>query len=165
MPGKRRSRGSYGPKKQTSWVNHTLTEQTVGGGSDQNTSNILDGLSETERGEVGVVLRVIWQGTMGLFSANAEAHGRWGLHVVTLDAFVAGAVPDPLGDHQSSWYWNEAFAIDEPDLRQRVFHGETRTRRKLPSGEHTVVMVWETAAGSAGSLKYDIGLRILYSHR
>ena len=146
-------------------MNHTLNEQTIGGGADENVSNILDGLSVDEIAQVATIERVIWQGQMGLFSANAEAHGRWGLAVVSEDAFASLTVPDPLSDHQYSWMWNEHFAMDEPNVEFRQFRGETGTKRRLPSPQHRLIMVWETAAGSAGSLKYDIGLRILFSHR
>ena len=103
MPGRRGGRRSYSRRravKRTGWTNHTLQEQTIGAGA-VTTSDLLDGLSTGERSDVGGILAVSWQSHFGLSTANLEMHGRWGLHVASLEAFAAGSAPDPLNDHQA----------------------------------------------------------------
>ena len=163
MP-RRPYRRSRGPRKRYSWTNHTLNEQTVGGGSALNISDILDGLTAAEKADVGTIESVSWQGMRHQFASGSECHGRWGLIIVTPDAFV-GAAPDALGDHQLNWYWNQAYQLDEPDTRNEHFEGKTLTKRRMPSSDHIMAMVWESAAAAATSLVYDIALRVLYSHR
>ena len=158
--GARRQR----PRQRSSWVNATLAENSVVAGA-ISTSDLLSGLSQEEKVDVGTILTVHWQFTMGQGSSNAENHGRWGMMIVTQDAFIGGQIPEPLGDHQANWYWNEAYFLDEPDLRERQFRGQARTKRRLPSGEHTLAFAIESASGSSGTLKFGVGFRILYSHK
>ena len=136
-------------------------EQTLAPGA-QNVSNILDAAQDTD---YDMVERVIWQGKYGLSVANSEANIRWGLIVVNVDAFTSAVVPDPFGDHRASWYWNEFLSVDEPTVEFVHFRGGTATRRRIPSIQHRMILVFESDATSAGTLKYDIGLRILVSHK
>ena len=85
--------------------------------------------------------------------------------LVSEDAFTAGSAPTPLADHKYPWYWNEAFAFDNPSLDNFLRTGQTRTKRKMPSVEHILMFAIESAAASAGSLILDIGFRLLYSHK
>ena len=164
MPGRRRVRRSPAPRRQTGWLNHSLNEQTLTSGG-VTRSDILDGLPADERSDVGSILSVSFQGSFGLSTANAEAHGRWGLGIATLDAFAGSDTPEPLADHQFGWYWNEGFALDDPNVEFRNFRGRTRTERKLPSRSHTMFFAITSSGLSAGTLKWGLNFRILYSHK
>ena len=129
------------------------------------TTDLLAGLTQAEKVDVGTVLAVHIQATLGQSTANAEVTGRWGLIVQTQDGFAAGASPEPLEDHQANWYWNEAYFIDRPDVEEIRFERSLKTKRRLPSAEHTLIFSIESGAGSAGVLKYGFGFRLLYSHK
>ena len=167
MTTQRRSRRSFVRRRpvRTSWANHTLQEQVLSFGSSTITSDMFDGLTTGEKADVGTVLTVQWQMTMGLSSANGENHGRWGIALVSEDAFTAGSAPTPLEDHKYPWYWNEGYALDEPTLDEHRFRGQTGTRRKMPSVEHILMFAIESSALSAGNLKFNFAFRLLYSHK
>ena len=164
MPPRRRSRRfSSRSKVVTGWVNHSLPEQTISVGT-TNISDMLDGLSAAGEESVRKILGVSWQATFGLNAANVEHTGRWGMIVVTQRAFAGTDVPRPLSDHQYPWYWNEAFHIDEPDLRERTIVGQTKTTRLIPSKNETLMFAIESSPLSgANFMKYGFSFRILYA--
>ena len=162
MPRQRRYRRLSAPRKRTSWSNHTLEAQTLASGSTV-VSSVLDGLTNDQFADIAGIERVIWQGQMGLFAANSQVMGRWGLVMGHEDAL--GNPPDPLDDHQSSWLWNEFFALDEPTVEFRQFRGQTGTKRRFRSIDDRLYLVFQSSGLSAGTLKYDIGLRTLFSHK
>ena len=59
---------------------------------------MLDGLTGVEKGDLASIVRVVWDWHAMGSSANNQVFGRFGWHVITQDAFDAGAVPDPLAD-------------------------------------------------------------------
>ena len=144
-------------------MNATLQEKTLTSGSNT-IADLLAGLDAAQEAQVAKILSVSWQGSFGLSVANSEAHGRWGLFVVTQKAFTNGEIPNALTDHQYSWYWNEGYALDDPHVEERTIRGQTKTQRTLASREMTLAFNIESSGLSAGTLKYGFSFRIAYAY-
>ena len=129
------------------------------------TSNMLDGFTAAEQHDVGSIKHINWTGQFGLALANAEAHGRWGLGIITSSAFSATAGPLPLADHRFPWYWTEAFNTDEPTVEFYKIAGKLNSVRRFPSVEHNLFFVCENSVASAGTVKFDLHFRILVAFR
>jgi len=120
----------------------------------------------SEKFGVATILRVVGQFYLHNTVANLQTFGRWGLVRVTQDAFNAGAIPDPLTDFRSMWYWNEFFYAESSTLgleavRQVI---DTRNKRAIPMGSTLALMV-ESDSTSDGGAQFAVALRILYAVR
>ena len=97
-------------------------------------------------------------------SANAEIHGRHGIHIVTDDAMALATLPEPTGDHRSAWLWNEHYGWDMASVSvpQHLVEIDTKPKRRLPMLS-TLAWIVESNGLSAGSVIYNMGARILMS--
>ena len=87
-----------------------------------------------------------------------------GIGVVTLEAFSAGAIPDPLSDFNYPWYyWTtrtfKAQTIDSPQTQQ--WDIDIRSRRRLRDG-HVLMIHWETPVNDDPTRVHS-ALRLLWS--
>ncbi len=84
-----------------------------------------------------------------------------GIAVITADAFVAGATPDPEGDFDQDWYYWRAWGIDIDATVGFNFPFDIKTSRKLRAG-FGLMLVFETGVVSAGSLQVELQARGLW---
>ena len=88
-----------------------------------------------------------------------------GVGVVSLDALVAGAVPDPLSDFNQDWYyWTSRFlkhvtANQGPPAQQ--WEIDIRSRRRLRGG-YALMLAAETPIGGVDQ-ELHIGMRNLWT--
>ena len=166
MPPRRGYRRSRGGRKATGWVNHTLVERLTSAPG-VTTSDMLDGLSTAEQAAVDKILAIQWRGAFSSQVSGSETHGRWGIGIVTADAFNSGTVVSPLTDHQFPWYWSEPFSYDEitADVRRHHIQGKVASTRRMPSRVHTLMLAVEAPSTAAAGPAWDLAFRILYQLR
>jgi len=99
-----------------------------------------------------------------LVTGIAEATvGLYGMTVVSLDSFNAGAVPDPSVD-LVDWYYLDGFYLDEganSALRVNRFPFDIRTARKIRGEDRTLVFVLDNNSAAGFDVKFSVFTRLL----
>ena len=124
---------------------------------------------QTTHGGVGTatIKRMIanfsWSLSVNLVE-NEVAHLAVGIAVVSLDALVAGAVPDPLSDFNQDWYyWTGRFFKHTATQQnpQLDWGTDIRSQRRLRGG-YALMMAVETPAFAVAQ-EMHIGMRNLWT--
>ena len=165
MTSRRRGRQSFGPRRprqRTEWISTTLAEQSLAPGG-SSIVDLLSGLTVADKQRVDRVVRTIMWFRYWNETANAEVHGRIGIHPLTDDSMAAGSGQDPAGDFRGSWLFNEQYYTDSPDVGDpREIRFDTKVQRRIPSLTTLAFMI-EANAASAGQVQWGLGLRLLYA--
>ena len=83
------------------------------------------------------------------------------VNVVSVDAFVAGAVPDPNeGETDASWLTRKLF-IRNTTLDTREYHFDIRTARRIPGIDYTFVATIANSTSSANTFEFSLAHRVL----
>ena len=67
---------------------------------------------------------------------------------------AADALPDPIGDEDSPWYWHGEFHTPEQTTVMDYHDILTRTRRVLGSSKMTLAFILDVDPASDGSILY-----------
>ena len=104
-------------------------------------------------GQTGTILR--WMGRLMIQSNDVAQliEMAWGVAVVTADALVAGAVPDPLTDEAQAWYYWDAYEgtiaiIGEGPRGGLEIKFDIRSKRRLRSGYRLAFIIEKEASPS-----------------
>ena len=158
-----RTRSRRGARPRYNWTSMTLYEQSDAPGA-QTIVDALGSFTVAEKRDVRSLIRLVFKYTFHQISANSEIQGRFGFHVITDDALAAGVVPEPLGDSESSWWANESYFADRPEVGFRdVVERDIRTGRRLPGELSTLAFIHDNNVASGGSVGWSIAARILYT--
>ena len=128
------------------------------------TSDLLDGLSLLEKSRVATILRIIGRIYCHNTTVNAQAFGRWGIHLLSDDAMAVPAVLEPIEDHKASWMWNDRWFNDSGEIGRDPYIKEfdMRAGRRIPN-LFTLAFVIQSSAASNGGAFLSAGFRLLYS--
>ena len=148
-----------GSAPQRAWFNQQSSPATVlsSGQAIFNltpTANIPGGL----RGSF-TAMRLIGHVSMYQDTANVTCLGMFGVAVVTLDALVAGAVPDPSVDLVDWWYHDAWFFDDNPIISHR-FVFDIHTARKVRGEDRTLAFVIDNNSVATG-IVFSVYTRLL----
>ena len=112
----------------------------------------------------GTIMRILGNLTMRAAAANLQIFFRAGLIVVTDDALVAGAVPEPWAD-PAPWMWEDTGLFETDSANDgSQYHRlviDVRVKRRMPQAEHSLVMVLENLAASGTGLDFHLNLKAL----
>ena len=150
---------------QVSWTNSALNEVVIVAGG-QTGYDILGGFTVLQKQQIGGIVTVVFDFHHRSIVGNAAAFGAWGLHVVTDDSIAIGEFPDPRasGDSDSNWYWYQPFYSDASQLDTARIHGQTRTRRRIPT-KSSMAFVLDNDSAADASVEFGVNLRVLLSWR
>ena len=144
------------------WHSATIDNQTTNTGS-QTILDVLAGLQGFDKGDIRRIIRCILTFSVRSSAAGSLVNGRFGLVVVTNDAFTAAAVPDPAGDLSASWLVNTHYYQEDAANVPVDRPADLRASRLLPGALRTLVFVLD-AGGTANSV-WNLGLRVLLGMR
>ena len=143
----------------------TLLNQSTGVGS-QTIVDVLGALTVAEKHQVGTILRTIYRFSLRHSVAGSRVAVRFGGIKVSDDALAAGAVPDPFGDLEAGWMYNEWVFQEQADNNTISIERDIKAKRRLQGLAETIAFVLDNDPGSAaGSAIWSIGLRTLFSIR
>ena len=112
----------------------------------------------------GTVVRSIGNAYFSSTVAGEESKITAGICVVTKDAFIAGAVPDPNSDLEHDWYFWKANWFSFDLLGEvRNFIWDNRTARLLREGYRLVFVVHKDL--TEGAINVFIAIRNLWKLR
>jgi len=140
-------RGSAG---RTSWDQSLLTVAMVAGAAqavvDLSSLSISNLTSPT-----GTILRLIGGLLFKSQDTPTQVAIAAGISVVTIDAFTAGATPDPLGDPGQDWYWWRGATLDLPASPAALgplpsWDVDLRTSRRLREGFRLALVIDKNAS-------------------
>ncbi len=165
-PRSRRSFRRSAPRRKTTW-DQTTVGFTMAAGVVQTVLDISHLTIATFVSSGGTILRMI--GELKVETSGAAADHvdlDVGVAVVTVDAFLAGAVPDPNGDATYDWYyWNH---LDThlpgnaaPAMNQGAMTWDIRTARRLRAEQRLVLIIDKSA--STAILNLSLGMRGLWT--
>ena len=106
------------------------------------------------------VIRMIGRVQIRNATFDVDTFGAFGIGVVSRDAEIAGALPEPNGDLYQ-WYLQRAWLQRQPDHGFTDYAFDIRSARKIPSQNHTLVAVMDNAGGSASSITWALDARLL----
>ena len=153
------TRSRRGPKPRYLWqdrANATATAIAAGGTA---LIDLLENTDQAVRTGATVVRMLLKLTTWETSSAN-EIEWHHGVLVVTRDAFLAGAVPEPATD-RSQWYLQDAgFFRGATERTSHEDKYDIRTARKLNFGLDSILLHVMENTG-ATSLTFYISSRIL----
>ena len=116
-----------------------------------------------EKDRIARIETVIGRFTHQSSTEGARRHGAFGLHVVTDDAMAAAAVPDPIGDEDSAWYWHEEFNAESVGGESITSRWQTRTKRVLASSKMTLMFAAQVSSASDSAIIYSVNMRVLFT--
>ena len=110
------------------------------------------------------VIRSIMEVMMYPITQGVDSFGAFGLTTTTRDAFLAGAVPDPITDFVD-WYWHKNFATFTVGGSDRVtrFNVDLHTARTIRGFGRTLAFVFDVNAAGGSNLVFSINARFLLS--
>ena len=89
-----------------------------------------------------------------------------GIAVVTLDAFTAGATPDPNGDFNQDWYYwtfrSHSREVVTGGRQMQFWDIDLRSMRKLRGG-YVLALVVNNGDGNSQASTLSIGMRNLWT--
>ena len=101
-------------------------------------------------------------------ASGFEAYWAAGVKVLSEDAELGGALPDPLNEGSQDWLWygnGAILAILPTDLENGRSHDrlrfDVRSRRKYDPKDETLTLVFENSASSGIALDVSFGIRYL----
>jgi len=117
-----------------------------------------------EKDRIGTIVRAYGEFRYKSQLINVAIGGRFGLGIVSDDALAVGAVPDPVGDSDFPWYWNQSFFYDRPNSETLRIAFDIKGKRRLNSSKTTLAWVLDNDAIISGAnMEYAFGLRLLFT--
>ena len=132
------------PRRRTTWFNKFF-ETSHTAAPDQSVFDITHPAIAAGAEPTGTVVRMILEVHMANAATVADLTSLGlGILVTTLDAFTAGAVPDPLTDEGQDWYywWAGKPALSAEGLL--VVKQDIRSARKLRGGYRLILVAENT---------------------
>ena len=126
-------------------------------------SDGLGSLSVAEKRDVRTILRTIGNFSIRSSTAGNLACGRFGIVRISDDAMASNVTPDPIGDSESSWLYNQAFFQEDAANVPVFFDFDLKGKRRLTGDGQTLVIICESSSQSVGSFIVNWGIRFLYS--
>ena len=130
--------------------------------------DVLGGLSVAEKNEIRRVLTVHGRFSYAAATGGSHTFGRYGLIVVNDDAIAVGAVaslPNPIGDSDSSWMWNDHFHTEMASTVQSKDDAfQAKASRLIPLG-FSLLFALEVSSAAATSVHWSVAMRVLLEHR
>ena len=159
--GYARSQRRSSSKPAYGWTNSTVLFSSVAIGAVV-IVDLLGAFTTANKFNIGTILRLLLTIQYRGSAANFEVIGRVGVGVVSDDAFLASATPDPMGDESFGWYLNAPLLWDEPSLTYRRSDYDIRSARKLVGDASTLFLGVENSGISTAALEFQYGARLLY---
>ena len=145
------------------WASHTLENSSINAGTTI-AGDALGGLTDTEEERIANFKRFIFLATVRSSTAGNPAGGRFGLAIVTKDAFAAAALPEPIVDTDYPWLFNVPFMQEELQNIPVIIERDLKSNRRFPMG-HRLVFIAESGGVSVGSLVFNFSMRFLYTFK
>jgi len=160
--GRRLSRRSRAPAGRTQWEFVTPIA-VLATGSQVVTDLTADVIGNNDL--PGTLIRFVGSLQMSGATASGVYQLGFGITVMTVDALVAGAVPDPLTDNNQSWYyWNgqrkEALTSAAQGTAPPVAEFDIRSARRIRPG-FRLVAIFESG-GNPGTINFSLQARLLW---
>ncbi len=165
-----RTRRTRAPRQKTTWENLAFDLPFTSAAS-QTVANLTPEPMQTVHGGVGLatVKRIILNGILAVNNNTTHAtnlqHIFIGICVVTLDAFTAGAVPDPSSDFNQDWLYWTSRSIMRPATQNSAYvtwEADIRSARKLRGG-YVLALVVDNGDGNDVSFDVGLSMRLLWS--
>ena len=165
MPQRGRSRSSFrrGSRSKAVWSQSTFSHALPAGGFGFIT-NITHPAITNNSEPTGVCIRMLgnWSYSPDIGAAIGDYNVSMGVCVVTIDAFLASAVPDPASDVTQDWYFWNAWegAMINTGLSNQTGYFDIRSARRLREGYRLVWVSENVVMELAGTLQ--VNLRTLW---
>ena len=153
-------------RRRTEWFDQSIRESVITVGS-QSALEVLDQLDDALI-QGATITRILGRVYIIPNTANVDMHWYGGLIVVTSDALVANAVPDPSTDEEQGWLWKD-YALIVGNLNEipegGVIRFDSRSQRILRRNEDRLVFVQDSHADGGGTMRVSWMMRVLLKHR
>jgi len=123
----------------------------------------LGGFTVREKDRIARIERLIGAVSTSAVTSGARYSGAFGFHIVTDDALAAVAVPDPIGDEDSAWYWHQEFHSRNVDFERMHQPFDTKTKRVLNSSKMTLMFALNVDGVSDSTVQWEVYFRLLFS--
>ena len=107
-------------------------------------------------------VRCIYDLSLRVITGNTDGFGSFMITPASVDAEVAGALPDPEeGEQDAAWIWQPFHERDEVDQVVHHYRGDLRTARKILGIDYTLEFILDVAAASPSSVTAIFAFRVL----
>ena len=124
---------------------------------------IVDLLENTDQAvRIGTtVVRMILRLSVAALTLGTDIGFNHAVAVITRDAFLAGATPEPATDRLNWYLWDGSFWATDTDAgpRTRTFDYDIRSKRKIADLDRILLHVIENPSSS--SIRYNIVSNVL----
>jgi len=161
-----------GTKRQTSWgIGPNAATTVLTGPVSTLWTNGVQLVGES-RATVVRVRGVLLISLLGVAAADGDGFlGASGIGIVSLDAFTAGAVPDPASDLEwPGWMWHSFFNVMDRDISDPAasagtafqrFDIDTKAMRKMGESEVLIGVTQLLVENGAATLDFSADTRVL----
>ena len=109
----------------------------------------MGGLTVAEKQAVGTIERLVGGFSVRSSGAGLNIRGRLGFIKVTDDALALGAVPDPMGDLESSWMYNQFWSQEDAANVPVYYNFDVKSRRRLDGYGQSIAFVIDAEGGDS----------------